>query len=364
MNSSNKMHPPKFVSMQIDGFAPSWAGPHPFEDGFAFGSEDGMVAFTDEAGKTTQETRIMAASREAINGIAGMDNFLAVTTRQEVTVFALQVHEGEKTEVTTFRRGAHGILASSGNQFIAPLGHGGVMIAKPSEGLVESMRVYPLGDGNLNVYEVHEMPSHGTHDAFIAACRSNGVGLILSSTEKQELAFETCNLGGIDVVDVVPVGTAAHPHAVVAAGMDGEVVLFRDIVSHERPILLKYDEFAGKTYRILSSHGHLFVLTSKAVYVLGNLANRVSDRILGEHGAPVMTIPMEAIDANMCGTRWLLAVMPDEVRRYDVQQIHDMITEFTTNDTGAATSLPHSQLNFAPWQIAKSHPLPLQTVAS
>jgi len=143
----------------------------------------------------------------------------------------------------------------------------------------------------------------------------------------------------------VSVGTAACPHAVVAVGIGGEVMLFRDIVKREDPILLKYDQFAGKTYRVLSSCGHLFVFTSKAVYVLGSLASRLTQPSLGENVAPVMTIPMEAIDVNICGNRWLLVVMHDEVHRYDVHQIHDMITEFATNGTGPASPPPQARVN-------------------
>ncbi len=363
MSPPNTMRPPDHIAIRIDGFEPSWAGPHPFEDGFCFGSEDGMVAFTDERGKVSDKPQVIALSREAVNGIAGIDKFLAVSTRQEVAVLTLPDQVGEKAVVTTFARGAHGVLASSTQHFVAPLGHGGVMMVKPGDGLDKSLREYPLSDRSLNLYQLYEMPGIGTRSLFIGACRSKGVGLIDYSAEKNELGLQTCTFPDIDVVDVSPVGSAAYPHAVVAAGIGGEVLLFRDIVNQEAPISLKYDQFAGKTYRILSSCGHLFVLTSKTVYVLGFLANRLTQASLGEHAAPVMTIPMEAIDANICQNRWLLAVMQDEVHRYDVHEIHDNITEFAANGSGATSPLPHSRLNFRDWQPGKGDPRRLQPAA-
>jgi hypothetical protein len=341
--------PPEHISIRIEGSEISWAGPHPFEDGFSLGSDDGMVAFTDEKGKITDKPQVMALSHEAINGVAGFDNWVAASTRQEVTVLTLPKRSGDKAALATFSQGAHGVLASSSKQFVAPLGHAGLMMVNPSEGPQTSFCTYPFGDGSINIYQVQEMPGNGTHNLFVAACRSHGVGLIELSSDKQAVEFDRCNLNGIDVVDVVPVGNATYPHAVVAVGIGGEVMLFRDIVKHEDPIFLKYAQFVGKTYRILSSWGHLFVLTSKAIYVLGNVANRLTQPSLGDHDSPVMTLPMAAIDANICGNRWLLAVMQDEVHRYDIRQIHDKIAEFP------ASPLPRIRLNSGDWNGAKAN---------
>jgi hypothetical protein len=337
MSPINSRRPPDHFPIRIEGFEPSWAGPHPFDDGFCFGSEDGQVVFTDENGKITDPPRDLAASREAINGIAGFDNWLAVSTRQEVAICTLPAHDGENAVITTYPRGAHGLLVSSNHHFVAALGHAGVMMVKPSDGLQTSLRAYSIDDGSVNIYQLCEIPTADNHGLFVAACRSNGVGLIDYSSTRQELGFQQVVFPTIDVVDVVAIGTPAYPHAVVAVGMGGEVLLFRDIVKREDPISLKYDHFKGRTYRILSSCGHLFVLTSKAIYVLGNLAQRLTQESLGHENAPVMTLPMQAIDANICGNRWLLAIMSGEVHRYDVHQIHDLIAEFAANGTGGAS---------------------------
>jgi len=43
---------------------------------------------------------------------------------------------------------------------------------------------------------------------------------------------------------------------------------------------------------------------------------------LGTFATQVLTVPMEASDANLVRDRWLLVVMPDEVRKYDVALLH------------------------------------------
>ena len=42
----------------------------------------------------------------------------------------------------------------------------------------------------------------------------------------------------------------------------------------------------------------------------------------------MLVMPMEGADANLSGDRWLLVVMPDGVRRYDVDRIHDSVPDF------------------------------------
>jgi hypothetical protein len=356
---------PEFTSIRIEGFEPSWAGPNPFVSGFCFGSEDGVVALTDESGNVIDEPQLMSSSHEAISGVAGFDRFLAACTRQELAVWALPERTGEKTTVATLQQGAHGVIASSSKQFVAPLGHAGLMMVKPSADQQSVFSVYPFDDGEIDIYQTQELPSAGPRHFFATACRSKGVGLIEYCSEKETLEFESGNFPGLDVIDVATAGNAEYPNAVVAAGIGGEVLLFRDIVNHEAPILLDYKKkFAGKTYRILTARGHIFVLTSKAMYVLGGVASRLTQPTLDERDAPIMTIPMQAIDANICADRWLLAVMHKEVRRYDIRQIDAMIADFAANGNGVASPLPRSTRNDTGWQPAKGSTRRLQAIAS
>jgi hypothetical protein len=345
MSRSKSTRTPEHARIHIEGVAPSWAGEDPLGDGFCIGSEDGAVALTDEAGKTVGELLAIAQSREAINGVAGFEGYFAASTRQEIAILEGLAQSDEQPVLRTIHCGAHGILAASCREFLAPLGHEGIMSIRPIEGAEPARQVYSVTDTSLNVYQLYEIPPLGRQQLFVAACRSQGVGLIDYSPETRALGFSAGNLANTDVLDVVPVGTSEYPHAIAALGLAGEVILCRDIVKQEAPILLKYSaQFAGRTYRILSACGHLIVLTSKAIYVLGNLAGRLTQPSFDESDSPIMTLPMEAIDANICGNRWLLTVMHDYVGRYDVQQIHDLIADF------ASTPLPRTRLKKGDWQ--------------
>lgn len=330
---------PDRVPIRIEGFEPSWAGPHPLEEGFCIGSEDGRVAFTDVNGNFTGDPFLLAKSGEAISGVAGTTEWLAAGTRREVAILFPDKDGDGGATLKTIDQGVHGVLAPSEHLLVAALGHGGLMMVTPIADGESRIDTYSF-EGYVNVYQVQELPGNRTPNAFVAACRSNGVGLMFYSADEHKIEWETWQCEGIDVVDVAPVGTPAFPNAVAAAGISGEIILFRDIVNHDRPILLKYDEFQGRTYRVMSADGDLFILTSKAMYVIGGLAKRLNQPTMGEQSAPVMSLPMNALDANVCGNRWLLAVKPDEVARYDIQQIHDIIADFAA--TGR--SLPRAQM--------------------
>jgi hypothetical protein len=345
MSPSKTTREPEHARIDIEGFVPSWAGSDPLGDGFCIGSETGAIAITDEAGKTVGDLLPLAQSGEAINGVAAFEGYFAASTRQEIAVLEGGAQSDEQPRLRTIPCGAHGIVAASCREFLAPLGHEGIMTIRPIHGAEPATQIYSVADRSLNVYQLHEIPAVGRQHWFVAACRAQGVGLIDYSPDTRVLGFSAGKLANTDVVDVVAVGTSEHPHAIAALGIEGEVILCRDILSKEAPILLKYGpEFAGRAYRILSACGHLMVLTGKAMYVLGHLAERLTQSRFDESDSPVMTLPLEAVDANVSGNRWLLTVMPDHVRRYDVYQIHDSISDF------ALTPLPCSDLKPVDWR--------------
>jgi hypothetical protein len=104
--------------------------------------------------------------------------------------------------------------------------------------------------------------------------------------------------------------------------------MFRDVLSDVEPITLKFKTIQGTAYRLLSRGGELYILTSKAMYALGKLASRfLAGEFYPRAVTQILTMPMEAIDANLAGDNWLLVVMPDEVRRFDTAWIHDNIPQ-------------------------------------
>ena len=240
--------------------------------------------------------------------------------------------DGEKTLCSTLPHGAHGIVATSSGHFIAPVGHDGLMLIKPSHKSTLDYRMNAFQEPELNFYQLCEIPQYKGKDCWVAACRSRGLGLIDYLPASSEMGLQIGAFEGTDVVDVIPIGNADYPYAVASVGICGEIWLCRDIIHQEAPIMLHYQNFAGRVYRILSAHGHLFVLTSKAIYVLADLANRLVQPVFNKSNSPVMTLPMEAIDAAIVNEKWLLVVMPDLVRRYDIEAIHQRIAVFSDSE--------------------------------
>src|SRR5687767_13983480 len=96
-----------FKRIPFDGFEVSWAGPGPFRPGFCFGSDDSRLFFTDEEMAPRHPPKQVSVSGEAINGVARVGSWLAVTTRQEVNILGLP-SKGAPLEGVVFPHGAHG----------------------------------------------------------------------------------------------------------------------------------------------------------------------------------------------------------------------------------------------------------------
>jgi len=65
------------------------------------------------------------------------------------------------------------------------------------------------------------------------------------------------------------------------------------------------------------------------MYVLARFVDRfLAGEPVGTTTTPMLVLHMEGTDANLCGDRWLLVVMSDGVRRYDLGRIHDSVPDF------------------------------------
>jgi len=90
--------------------------------------------------------------------------------------------------------------------------------------------------------------------------------------------------------------TANHMFIV---GKDGTLVLSKDILHDVHPRTMKFENIKGVTYRILSDHGHLFVLTDKVLYGLTGIAERFLNGTLnGNDDCRMLALPMTAIDRS------------------------------------------------------------------
>jgi hypothetical protein len=314
---------PWYTPLRFPDFEVSWAGPHPYQQGFCFGSEDGRLLFSDEDGGELFRSESMSDSGEAINGVACSQEFLAITTRQEFNIWAIpRIGEGKPIR-GVLHYGAHGVTVTPSGYFVAPLGPTGILSVKPVVGVEHPGTISHAAIEGLYYYRVIILAAADGREVLVCAGRRGGLAVTEFWGAKrgtQELG--TISFDGLDVIDVCSLNEDTKPLAVAATGRDGKLILLQDVLHDKRPVTLKFEAIQGTVYRLLSCRGNLIVLTSKGLYVLAKFAERfVQGESMSQFPTHVLCLPMEAVDANLCLDRWLLVVMSDDVRKYDARLI-------------------------------------------
>jgi hypothetical protein len=306
-------------------FEVCWAGASPMAGGLCFGSTEGNVLFTDEDGQAMWGFEKGTESREAINGVVSAGDWAVVSSRADVNFWHLEKSKRGKSEGIVIPYGAHGIGATASGAVIASIGRRGVMVIEAPFG--PKMSVTALGDGSMYAYRVIGLVSESGKDVLACAARTKGIAAGEYSGP-QTTTMRSATPDRFDAIDICPLESGRKSLAVAVLGRDGSIVLFRDVLSDNKPITVKFKRVAGVAYRLLSHGGELYVLTSKAIYVLGKLvarflAGELSSRVVTQ----ILSVPIDAIDVNLALDRWLLAVLPDEVRRFDTVWIHENVPE-------------------------------------
>jgi hypothetical protein len=320
LSANDGIAPPWLKEIRFRDFEVSWAGtiPSPSGSGFCFGSEDGRILFTDEEGERLQEPAVGSLSKEAINGVACSEGILAVTTRREMTFWAWPTMAEGAHCVAELPYGAHGITVTAGKYFVAPLGRLGVMSAKART--LPSAILSSISKEGLTYYRVSSLLDGSGKEWLVCAGRSGGVGVTEFWGEQEgKHDLKTITFDRLDVVDICAIPSREKPTAAAALGRDGTLILFQDVLRESTPASLKLETIQGTAYSLFVYSGSLFVLTSKGIYVLFSLAERfLTGETLGTCITHILKLPMEAVDAQRCGDRWLLIVMPNGVHRVDL----------------------------------------------
>jgi hypothetical protein len=258
-------------------------------------------------------------SGEAVNGVAFLKRWMMVSARDEVMLWTLPADGSTEVKGASFPLGSHGVIAGLSGYFFAPLGRSGLMICRPQEGEVQSVDINEPVSDDTYFYRVTSFNNAAGQEVIACATRRGGVGVMEFRGADHKHALTTATFAGLDVVDLCTIRTDAGSTALAAVGRDGALVLFRDALHDRHPVTIRYEAIEGTVYRLLSAHGYLFVLTSKAMYVIADLVSSVGGRVAFNRETPVLALPMEAVDANLVGDRWVFIVMPDRVLRLDVE---------------------------------------------
>ncbi len=316
---------PYYKSIQLEAFPVTWVGENPFRPGFFFGSEDGRILLTDEDGKTLLGPMRGSISGEAINGVARSGDWLAISTRAEVTLFSLRMEIAAKYGPMGVPHGAHGIITGPSGTFLAPMGTTGIMRLKPGLGPRDPVGFLSPKKEGMYFYRLIALPGRGGRDFLACATRKGGLGLAEVDWDDPVYDMAVSNTPDFDATDVCDLGGAVDSPSVGSVGYDGTIVLVRDALGRRDLRKIKFREMKGFPSRLMSARGHLIVLTNQGVYLFPYLSERFVTGNLPDHfGTSVEWLPLDAVDAATVAGRWLLVVLHDEIRRFDLDRIRQV----------------------------------------
>jgi len=331
---------PHVTRIKIPDFEVSCVAMNSFGPGFAIGADDGRLQCTDEEGRLLLDM-IGSLSGEAINGIASYGRSMAVSTRHEVTLRTWPQEQLRHFDVLVAPHGAHGISATQSGYYVAPLGETGILWMKADAGADEPPQVMTTAKAGMYIYRVVAQTCQPGQDLLLCAARKSGLGLLAVQWGDSTCQMRHATFPELDVVDVCFVGGSSAAPVVAGVGRDGVLILAPDLLHDVAPLLLKFAAVQGRAYRLLSAGGHLFLLTSSALYVLLNLGTRLLQGLpSGKFTTPIFAMPLEAVDASLIGDRWLLIVLPDEVLRLDLKQMFANAPGYRSEGESSAPPLP------------------------
>jgi hypothetical protein len=311
-----------FQAIHMPDFGISWAGPNPFGEGFCFGSEAGHLVLTDTKGQPRSLLGRASASGEAVNGVAYSRGWLAVTTRKDLNFIPPLSVEPSHLDAVVIYGGAPDVIAAPSGHFLIPLGRTGIMFAKPGMTEKDPVTISNAEKHGMNFCRVLAFNGDEEGDLIVAAGRRGGVGFTRFKEGMRGHLLNTVKFDMLDIVDICSIATAEHPRAVAAAGRDGSLVLFRDMVTDKKPLTFKFRRITGIVYRILGARGDLYLLTSNGLFAIFKLAERfLAGLSLRQITTDVLRLPIEAADANLVDQKWVLATGVDDLFRFDITKI-------------------------------------------
>jgi hypothetical protein len=310
-----------------DGFDPSWAGQSPLQTGFCLGSVDGRLWFSDEQHAALRTTPFgnpfqCSESGEAINGVECVGSWLVASTRDDLSFWSLAGADGSRDRNRSFPLGVHGISSTKSGFLIAALGHNGILATKPpfTAGIGLTSRQNDAFYG----YQAISLGTSNETELLACASRNGGVATVEFSGSQRTHTIRLATFEGLDIVDICELRPGVDSRAVAAVDRSGNLVLFRDVLKDKKPAIMRYDAIQGVAYRILSCRRDIYVLTSKALYVLADLAERFeAGEVVERATVHILKMPMEAVDINLCGDNWLLVVSPGDARKLNARLIHN-----------------------------------------
>ncbi len=125
---------------------------------------------------------------------------------------------------------------------------------------------------------------------------------------------------GLDVIDVC--GIASDSLSAVAISSRGEVLWLKDVSKRDEPLVMRLTDIEGQVYRVLATNQHLFMLSSKALYVWSHLVESVLLNQDSTRQSFPHVLPVEAVDMSLLNNDKLMLVMgTNSIKSFKIDDI-------------------------------------------
>jgi hypothetical protein len=246
----------------------TFAGECPLTDWLVFGTDEGRVLAPIEHAADGSVGWISIASGlgDVVNGVAFGQRHAAISTPSSISLVHAAIESPDElgNVAATIPAGAFDVIAIGDNRFLAPMGIYGLMVASiDDEGQV---RAETLGHADQTYFYMTRLVERHANLAIIASAgrRDGLVRLKLPDEGPADVGIFTFN--DIDVVDVCPFAWPGAPCAVVALGINGELIVCDDLVNGV-PVAVRIPHISGRSYSLRRAGPHLVILTRKSVHI-------------------------------------------------------------------------------------------------
>jgi hypothetical protein len=324
------MIPPlvKGRSLRFPDHEITWAGECPWTGGFCFGTEDGELLICRNDAQDELDVLPIKVSEEAVNDVAFWRDYVGVSTRSELTVARRSSSNNDCIRLVTIPGGAHGILATPGGRFFAPMGASGLLRVDPERIGSDLVTIDKPSQDDINFYKLIYLGDSSQDEVLACAARTSGLLEIRADRDKPS-DIKAKIAKDVDFIDVCSVSSPRWPHAVVGLSLDRSLIFVRDLRAEETPQTLRLGELRGTPYSILSADGRLFVLTSKELVAFPDLLNwYLQGESLG-HPFRYRYTPIQAVDAYLAYGKHLMVVMDEEVRFFEIPRLAQPLGDYT-----------------------------------
>jgi hypothetical protein len=298
----------------------TWAGDCPWTGSYCFGTENGKVLVYKREGQVASLEFSEIVADEAINGVAFFQQFIGVSTRSEINIYRLG-HEKNLERVHSGPGGAHGILATPGGQFVAPMGANGLFCVDLSKTRAPRSWIDHATGVQHNCYSLRYLGSSAGQDILACAARNDGLLTIRFDRNESQNQIIGLTASDIDFIDVCSLDAPQWPYAVAALCHDRSLIFVKNMLTEENPQTLRFDQFRGVPYSILSAQGHIFVLTSREIVVLPHLGLRYVNGEPLDHPIQYRHKAVRAVDAFVSRDQELMILTDDGVNVFDISKL-------------------------------------------